>query len=215
MNLIKKWPKIFAQTHDWAGIILKGHDKLWKNRRPKILIARIKCTNRGNKSSLFQWFLVFILSFIFWKKRSSFWFWDGVKFLLFKKHTKIKWTRRYNSNRKIRIIYKTEHNNLFISQAIIVSFEHVNWHSNNQWQRLIVRSIWSCFGISKMFFLYSMYTVTNSLQISGACSALLTRQNCFVSMSIFKTGLFSSLMPSLSIFFPHPYSLRHSLKKIT
>ena len=99
--------------------------------------------------------------------------------------------------------------------AIMVSFEQVNWHSNNQWQRLMVRSIQSCFGMSKMFFLYSMYTVTNSLQISGACSALFTRQNYLVSMSILSTGLPSSLMPSLSIFFPHPYSLRHSLKKIT
>jgi len=98
---------------------------------------------------------------------------------------------------------------------IIVNFEHVNWHSNNQWQRLMVRSIWSCFGISKMFFLYSMYTVTNSLHISGACSALLTEQKSFLSMSYFSSILLSSFMPSLSIFFPQPYSLRHSLKKIT
>lgn len=60
----------------------------------------------------------------------------------------------------------------------MVSLEQVNWFSNNQWHKLMVKSIWSGLLMSNWALrLCSMNTVTNSLQISGACSAFCVRQN--------------------------------------
>jgi len=38
----------------------------------------------------------------------------------------------------IKLVHKTSSLLAPLSQEIIVNFEHVNWHSNNQWQRLMV-----------------------------------------------------------------------------